>query len=303
MARARVINPRLLDSPLLGKLGPAGGFFFVGMILLSDDAGRVRGDIIYLKRSIMGGCSTRIRNDRVQHWINILHQSGTTYHYTDEAGGQFIQITNWNKYQKLSHPTPSKIPAPAPDQIPEIGRNDSGAFPSREKRREGKGGGPLVAAQPSSPTPQIQPHTSPAPDPLAGSPSAPAAAPPASAPQKRNPDVGPPGSTLSENRLRVLLNACVPDKDLPRDSMRPWVTATCGTWFDRQTEIDRRIWCEEYQRHFGFDFNRGPQTGPPSGPPNAPARRSSWSPEPVSAPAVGNVAGLSGPQNANGGSR
>lgn len=182
MPRARVIQPRLLDSPLVEKLGAAGAFFFVGMLLISDDFGRLRGSTIYLKRSILGGVSPRTSSACVTHWLSILYSMGTAYPYTDADGGEFIQITNWKKYQRLSHPTPSKIPAPTPDQIPEIDHKDSGAFSSREKRREEKGGGPPSAAQPPPSTPLSEPPTSPAGErsgaaPVGGTPAAPASAP------------------------------------------------------------------------------------------------------------------------------
>lgn len=165
MARSRVINPRLLDSPLIEKLGGTGAFFWVGIILLCDDEGRVRGDSIYLKRAILGGCAPKTTLDQVAHWLRILPLMGAAYTYDGPNGGQFLQVANWSKYQKISHKSPSKIPPPREDQIPECFRSVSGAIPDQEERgRRGvEGGCPLSEGEPPTPRPQKKGSASPAP--------------------------------------------------------------------------------------------------------------------------------------------
>lgn len=117
MARARVIDPRILDSPVAEKLGAAGTLFLIGMILTADDDGRMRGGVIHLKRTILGGCSARTTVQHVEHWLSILGMMGTAYAYDGPDGQPYVMLVNWHKYQKVRHKKASQIPPP-PDSNP-----------------------------------------------------------------------------------------------------------------------------------------------------------------------------------------
>lgn len=72
MARARYVHPRVTESPSVAKLGPAGAFFWVGLILRVDDEGFTDDVPEALRVSVMGPWLKSTPLATVKKWLSIM---------------------------------------------------------------------------------------------------------------------------------------------------------------------------------------------------------------------------------------
>jgi hypothetical protein len=100
MANGRMIPATTFDDPDFGKkLSPLAMVMFIGMVVIADDMGRLRADATYLANRILSyknlspKKALALRNEIV---TNI--KSVQLYKVDDQ---EFIQLTKWEKYQKL----------------------------------------------------------------------------------------------------------------------------------------------------------------------------------------------------------
>jgi len=126
VARKRFLTPDIWSDSFFVKLSPQERLLFIGMITLADDEGRLRAAPSYLKGEIfpedrVTEATTRQFRDR----ITALNRSVQLY---KAAGMEYVQLRNWSKYQRPSHPSPSRLPAPRRYKKPPIS--------SREDREE-----------------------------------------------------------------------------------------------------------------------------------------------------------------------
>jgi hypothetical protein len=135
MARSRVIHPRILEGPHVDALGIAGAYFWLGLILNADDDGRLRDNPITLRSCINPYGKREVTARSIQMWITWMQDHGMITRYIGADGGKYMQISNWSKYQKVSHKTASKIPPPISGNSPDKLRKVSGQIPDQEERR------------------------------------------------------------------------------------------------------------------------------------------------------------------------
>lgn len=109
MARRRLIDPRVWQSGHFKRLNMRQRLLWIGIITSADDEGKLRGEPAVIKADIFPFDSVSLKT--VESDLGVLADEGVIYKYEIE-GDLYIWIQKWERYQKPSHPTPSKIPDP-----------------------------------------------------------------------------------------------------------------------------------------------------------------------------------------------
>lgn len=107
MARARTIKPHFLHSSTMNQVSIGAQLTFIRLWLLVDDAGRAVGRPRYLQAYLYSDPSSR---ESLPGWLDELERVGCIARYTVD-GDPYVRVVNWRKHQRISHPTPSKLPA------------------------------------------------------------------------------------------------------------------------------------------------------------------------------------------------
>ena len=119
MARIRSLKPEFWSHPKTAKVSRDARLLFVGLLTESDDEGRSYA----APRKIAGALYPHDENVTAKHigrWLKELQEAGLIELYTID-GTAYISVIGFKKHQKVSHPTPSRLPPPP--------RNLSGAAP------------------------------------------------------------------------------------------------------------------------------------------------------------------------------
>lgn len=119
MPRIRSIKPEIWHSHDFAKLSVLGKLVFLILITQADDEGRQYTDAHHIARAFLG--DGRLTSG-VKAALRQLEASSMITLYQLDDSSWVAQLQNFGAHQKISHPTPSRIP-PKP-KIPE----DSGGF-------------------------------------------------------------------------------------------------------------------------------------------------------------------------------
>jgi hypothetical protein len=176
--RIRTIKPEMLEDARTAELSDGAFRLFIGMLLLSDDHGRLRADVRYLTGQVFWGApegSTTAREDVARARRELVDASIINVYAV--RGQEYAHIRTFQKHQRIDKPSGPKCPGPdEADPAPEPPMNPPGGFdepspkPRRDVRepserapggkgREGKGSVPegrqveLPGAAPPSPAP------------------------------------------------------------------------------------------------------------------------------------------------------
>jgi len=108
--RMRMLNPNFWDDPDTGSLSIPARLLFIGLISHADDEGRGISDPRHFRKSIFG--FDDVSTEQVAEYLKDIEAKITNVIFYTMDGKSFYCLRNWSKYQKISHPTPSIIPAP-----------------------------------------------------------------------------------------------------------------------------------------------------------------------------------------------
>lgn len=108
MARKRMIDPAIWGSEDFSKLSLLAKLVFIGLFSNADDEGRGRGKAAYVKSTVFPYDDelTTIKIDEALD--EIANKMSITFYMYDE--NEYYILDNWNEWQKIDKPTPSKIP-------------------------------------------------------------------------------------------------------------------------------------------------------------------------------------------------
>lgn len=109
MARKRMIDPGIWQSEDFSKLSTLAKLVFVGMFSNADDEGRGRARAVYLKSALFPYDETMRATDIEKTLKEIASYMSVIFYAFDNS--EYYQLTNWDLWQKVDRPTPSKIPA------------------------------------------------------------------------------------------------------------------------------------------------------------------------------------------------
>ncbi len=108
MARARTIKPKFLRSRSMRAVSGMARLTFVQLWLVADDAGRVVFQPLALARQLYPGDPQAI--ELLPGWLDELERQQCIERYAVDRL-EYVRIVNWHRHQKISHPTPGRLPA------------------------------------------------------------------------------------------------------------------------------------------------------------------------------------------------
>lgn len=110
MARIRTLKPDFMDSADVRALSRDARLFFLQLLTEADDEGRLKHSPKRLAGVLYPG-DEDVDGSDIERWIKECEGRGMLQTYT--AGGQkLIWVVTFTTHQKISHPTPSKLPGP-----------------------------------------------------------------------------------------------------------------------------------------------------------------------------------------------
>lgn len=110
MPRRRMIDPDFWNDGRVKRLSPTERLLFVGMISYADDEGRLLADPAFLRSKIFPYDDFALE-DIISMRDHILKTNPNLQLYQN-AGEDYLYFRKWPRYQKPSHPQPSKLPKP-----------------------------------------------------------------------------------------------------------------------------------------------------------------------------------------------
>jgi len=109
MARKRMIDPNIWESEDFGWLSLGARLLFIGMISNADDEGKGKASLEFLRANIFR--YDTLTNEQIGEWLDqIAHKMSVSIYSID--GKSYYQFDHWDEWQRISHPSPSKIPSP-----------------------------------------------------------------------------------------------------------------------------------------------------------------------------------------------
>lgn len=134
MARIRTIKPDFWGDAKTARCSRDARLLFLGLLNESDDAGRQLGSARKVGGSVFPN-DDDVSPKMVDRWLGELERERFIVRYVIE-NVQYIAIVGFTKHQKISHPTPSRLPAPsdnvlrssgiAPETLPNVSGSDLG---------------------------------------------------------------------------------------------------------------------------------------------------------------------------------
>jgi hypothetical protein len=130
MPRIRTLKPEFWADEKLAPLDPVDRLVFLGLISLADDAGRLLDNARVIDAQLFPDTPQY----SVLESLRRLSGIGRIRRGWTSSGQRIIEIANWRKHQKISHPNLKaafpEIVVPLVDtDTPEALRNDSGGAP------------------------------------------------------------------------------------------------------------------------------------------------------------------------------
>jgi len=110
MARKRFLTPDIWSDSFFVKLSPQERLLFIGMITLADDEGRLRAEASYLQGQIFP--KDRVTHAKIRQFRDRIATLNRSVQVYKAAGMEYVQLRNWPRYQRPSHPLPSRLPPP-----------------------------------------------------------------------------------------------------------------------------------------------------------------------------------------------
>jgi len=102
----------------MGNVSREARLLFIQLWILADDAGRLWDDPRYLAYALYPRDDDAERH--IGRWLGELEAQECICRYRNRSAS-VIAVTNWSRHQKISHPTRSRIAAPASEQFDLLG--------------------------------------------------------------------------------------------------------------------------------------------------------------------------------------
>ena len=121
MPRRRMIDPAIWQSEDFSKLSTLAKLVFIGLFSIADDEGRGKAQPVFIKSNLFP-YDEKMRVADIETSLSEIGKHMSTVFYSHN-GNNYYALSSWMKFQRVDHPTPSKIPEPS--NIQEVFENDS----------------------------------------------------------------------------------------------------------------------------------------------------------------------------------
>lgn len=134
MARIRSLKPELWQDEAVGDLSRDARLLFVGLITQADDEGRLVGAGRLIWSQVYPWDDIDLGS--FERWLEELAGAELVQRYESNDGRQYLHLIGWKQHQKISHPTPSRLPKPPsrrkrPREASRKAPEDAGKAPER----------------------------------------------------------------------------------------------------------------------------------------------------------------------------
>ena len=113
MARIRSLKPEIWTSSQFVRLSHSARLLFIGLVTQADDDGRGLADPMRLKSVIFPADACTVLD--VEQWLEEVVRQGLALVYPSDRFGSLYCLPSWRDHQRINRPTPSRYPAPSPD--------------------------------------------------------------------------------------------------------------------------------------------------------------------------------------------
>lgn len=115
MPRKRMVHPQFFESVPLSEIPVEAMVTYEGLWCFGDDRGRIEDDAAMIKFKVWPRRHSIDIGDVTRH-LDALVDGEQLCRYSI-GGGRFLHVIAWDEHQRVSHPTPSKLP-PCPVHQP-----------------------------------------------------------------------------------------------------------------------------------------------------------------------------------------
>lgn len=115
MARKRMISPEIWESSSFSKLTDFAKLIFIGLISNADDEGKGKANPGYIRSKLFPNDEERRVTDIKKALSDIALTMSITFYEVN--GDSLYRLTNWERWQRIDRPTPSKFPDPPQKQF------------------------------------------------------------------------------------------------------------------------------------------------------------------------------------------
>lgn len=116
MPRRRMIDPDFWNDGRVKRLSPTERLLFIGMLSHADDEGRLLADPAFLRSKIFPYDDFTLED--IKSMRDHILKTNANLQLYQNAGEDYLYFRKWSRYQKPSHPQPSKLPKPSELQEP-----------------------------------------------------------------------------------------------------------------------------------------------------------------------------------------
>lgn len=119
MPRKRMVDPQLWDDEDVGRLTLAARLLWIALFSLADDEGRGKASAARLARAVFGfdaDVDAKRLTGLLAEITAVMPATSVCFYVV--AGKEYYALLNWDDYQRVDHPTPSKIPPPPATTAP-----------------------------------------------------------------------------------------------------------------------------------------------------------------------------------------
>ncbi len=121
MPRRRMIDPDFWSDGRVKHLTPTERLFFLGLISHADDEGRIQGNPTFLRSVIFPYDNFTLK--QITKMRSHVLETNPNIKLYENSGEEYLYFEKWARYQKPSHPQPSKLPKPPErSELQELGR-------------------------------------------------------------------------------------------------------------------------------------------------------------------------------------
>lgn len=132
MSRIRTIKPEFWGHPKVARISRDARLLFLGLLNESDDQGRLLGSTKRIA-GVVFPHDEDVTARKIDGWLAQLEAVCLIHRYEIE-GTPYILLCGFEEHQKITHPTPSRLPSPS-GTIPELFPPDLGTGKGTGKGR------------------------------------------------------------------------------------------------------------------------------------------------------------------------